>query len=253
MAPERKPNRRKTGGAGKYYLAAVLIVIIVGAIAWYAYSLPHQGQGTTTEVAKPIILYVNQGNGHVNTTNFDAFAKFAHSQGFNTVFFQIYRDGVLLFDQQDLQIFVNQAHMMNLSIFFALSFTNSSQQIPSSIYESGEDGISLDMLTLSFSVQKSLLASLKADYSGETAVTTNNMSSTLKPDLLVLETYLPSLKSYIRPGIIGSVEVVATSSQADYQSQFQYAFQHSDGVMVFDYSGLMKSGYESPIEYPQAS
>ena len=84
---------------------------------------------------------------------------------------------------------------------------------------------------------------MKADYSGTTAVTTSNMSSTLKPDLLVLETYAPGMKYYIRPGVIGSVEVVATSSQADYQSQFQYALQNSDGVMVFDYAGLLKRGY----------
>ena len=74
-------------------------------------------------------------------------------------------------------------------------------------------------------------------------MTTDDLSSTLKPDLLVLETYATSQKSFIKPGIIGSVEVVVTSSQADYQSQFQYALQNSDGVMVFDYAGLLKSGY----------
>ena len=91
---------------------------------------------------------MNQGNGVVNVTNFDAMADFAVKHGFNTVFFQIYRQGVLLFSQRDLQTFVNQAHQRNLSIFFALSFTNSSQQIPASIYGLGEDGVSLDMLTL---------------------------------------------------------------------------------------------------------
>jgi len=242
LAPGRKPRRRKTERARRYYLAACLLVIIVGGVVWYAFLLPHQSQGTKGAV-KPIILYVNQGNGVVNVTNFGAMSDFAVAHGFNTVFFQIYRDGILLFNQQALQTFVGQAHQMNLSIFFALSFTNSSQQIPSSIYGLGEDGVSLDMLTLGFSTQQSLLASLKAGYNGTTAVTTSNLTSTLKPDLLVLETYSPGTQSYIRPGIIGSVEVVATSSQADYRSQFQYALQNSDGVMVFDYAGLMRSEY----------
>lgn len=249
MAPRGKPRRRKTGGARRYYLAAGLLLLVVGAVACYVYLIPHLGPGTnnisssTTGVSKPIILYVNQGNGVVNVTNFNAMADFAVAHGFNTVFFQIYRQGVLLFSQQDLQTFVNHAHLRDLRIFFALWISNSTQQIPSLIYGLGEDGISLDMSALSLSSQQSLLASLKADYSGETAVTTTDMSSPLKPDLLVLETYLRGLKSFIGPGIIGSVEVVETTSQADYQSQFEYALNNSDGVMVFDYAGLLKSGY----------
>jgi hypothetical protein len=240
LAPGGKPRHRKTGGAYRYYLVAGLLVFAVSAVACCAYLLPHLSPET-----KPIILYVNQGNGVVNRSNFDAMADYANSSGFNTVFFQIYRKGALLFSQQDLQTFINQAHLRNLRIFFSLLITNSSQQIPSSIYGLGEDGISLDMSTLSFSSQQSLLASLKGDYGGKTAVTTDNLTSTLKPNLLVLETYAAGTQSFIKPGVIGSVEVVATSSQADYQSQFEYALQNSNGVMVFDYAGLLKSGYQN--------
>jgi len=249
LAPGVKPRRRKAGGARRYYLVAGLLVLVVGAVAWYAYLLPHSGQETsntsssTTGTNKLVILYVNQGNGAVNVTNFDAMADYATSHGFNTVFFQIYRQGVLLFSQRDFLTFVAQAHQRNLSIFFSLYITNSTQGIPSSIYGVGEDGVSLDMSMLGISSQQSLLASLKTDYSGRTAVTTTSMNPPLKPDLLVLETYSTSQQSYIRHGIIGSVGVFATSSQADYQSQFEYVLQNSDGVMVFDYAGLLKSGY----------
>ena len=78
-------------------------------VACYAYLLPHSGPET-----KPIILYVNQGNGVVNRTNFDVMAGYANSSGFNTVFFQIYRKGALLFSPQDLQTFVTQAHLKDL-------------------------------------------------------------------------------------------------------------------------------------------
>ena len=240
MAPGGRSRRRRAGGAGRYYLAVGLLVFVVCVVACYVYILPHSGPET-----KPVILYVNQGNGAVNRTNFAPMAGYANSSGFNTVFFQIYRKGILLFSQQDLQTFITQAHLKDLKIFFSLWITNPSQQIPSSIYGLGEDGVSLDMSNLSLSSQQSLLVSLKADYSGETAVTTDNMKSTLKPNLLVLETYAADKKSSIKPDIIGSVEVVATSSQANYQSQFRYALQNSDGVMVFDYAGLLKSGYQS--------
>jgi hypothetical protein len=99
------------------------------------------------------------------------------------------------------------------------------------------------MSTLSLSSQQFMLASLRADYKGKTAVTTTDMYSPLKPNLLVLETYVAVLQSFIKPGIIGSVEVAATKNQADYRSQFEYALRNSDGAMVFDYAGLLKSGY----------
>jgi hypothetical protein len=69
------------------------------------------------------------------------------------------------------------------------------------------------------------------------------MTLPISPDLLVLETYVPQLQQYIRPGIVAGVEVVATNGKADYEQQLQYALDNSDGVMVFDYAGLMKSGY----------
>jgi hypothetical protein len=191
---------------------------------------------------KPIILYVNQGNGLVNGSNFGTMLSFASFHGFNTIFFQVYRVGALLFNGNELDYFVNQSHTRGLKIFFALYFTNSSQPMPNVIFGLGEDGISLDVSTLSLSAQESLLSDL-APCHCQTAVTTTDMNSPLRPQLLVLETYGPAFQQYIRPGIVASVGVFATSSLADYQSQFHYALSNSDGVMVFDYAGLLKSGY----------
>ena len=69
------------------------------------------------------------------------------------------------------------------------------------------------------------------------------MYSHLTPNLLILETYGSEFNQYIRQGIIASVGVFKTTSEQDYRSQFQYALQNSDGVMVFDYAGLLKRGY----------
>jgi len=200
--------------------------------------------GTTGSSEKPIILYINQGNGVVNGTNFGSMLSFSESRGFNTIFFQVYRAGSLLFQPAQLSSFLAQAHGQGLKIFFALYFTNSSQAVPSSIYPLGEDGISLDMSTLPLSAQTSLFSSVEQGFrTGQVAITTTDYTLPLKPDLLVFETYGAQDQSYIRPGIVGSVGVFATTSRADYDQQLQYALQNSDGVMVFDYAGLMKSGY----------
>jgi hypothetical protein len=239
-----------------YYLfVGVAAAVVVG---YLLFSVAPHGQGgaaarssaTTTQTTvsgasteKPIILYVNQGNGVVNGSNFDQLLQTATSHGFNTIFFQVYRSGTLLFTSDSLDQFVVSAHDQGLEIFFAVYFTNATQTIPTSIYSDGEDGISLDMSTLPISTQTALFDDLSSGYSGKTAITTTDPSLPLAPDLLVVETYAASDQQYIHPGIIAGVEVVATSSRQDYEAQVQYALDNSDGVMVFDYAGLVKSGY----------
>jgi hypothetical protein len=230
----RSKQRRKRVRRNLVYLAVVVVLLALVAFA-YLYSL--------SPGSKPIILYVNQGNGVVDESNFDQMVSFASEHGFNTIFFQVYREGVLLFTRSELSSFVNQTHAQGLKIFFAVYLTNSTQTIPETIMGLGQDGVSLDMSALNLATQEGLLATLTASCDCRTAVTTTDMTSPLKPDLLVLETYGPSMQQYIRPGTIGSVGVFATVSQEDYQFQFQYALSNSDGVMVFDYAGLLKSGY----------
>jgi hypothetical protein len=215
-------------------LIAVAVILVALLIVFF-----YQDQSSEE---KPIILYVNQGNGLVDGSNFGEMLSFASSHGFNTIFFQIYRSGSLLFSEVELSSFANQSHAQGLKIYFALYFTNSSQPLPRTIFGLGEDGISLDVSTLGLSTQEGLLEDLVACHC-QTAVTTTDMNSPLKPDHLVLETYGPAFRQYVRQGTVASVGVFATTSQSDYQSQFEYALSNSDGVMVFDYAGLLKSGY----------
>jgi hypothetical protein len=230
----------------RYYLVGgIAVAAIIGYLLVSAAFQGGRGASTqsSTTASKPIILYVNQGNGVVNGSNFGKLLDTATSHGFDTVFFQVYRSGTLLFADSSLSQFVASAHGQGLKIFFALYFTDPTQKIPSSIYSDGEDGINLDMSTLTPGAQAGLLANVSSSYSGKTAVTSTDFTTTLKPDLLILETYGTGYDQYIRPGIIASVGVFTTSSEQQYKQEFQYALAHSDGVMVFDYAGLVKSGY----------
>jgi hypothetical protein len=231
----RKSRKNPTQSKVKYYLLGlVAIVVIVG----FLYSTFSPAART-----KPVILYVNQGNGAVNGSNFARLLDTASAHGFNTIFFQVYRSGALLFTDSSLNQLVASAHGKSLKIFFALYFTNSTQKIPASIYSDGEDGINLDMSTLPIETQTALFDSLSSAYSGQTAITTTNPTLPLNPSMLIVETYGVGNDQYIHHGIIASVGVFATSSRQDYDQQFQYALSNSDGVMVFDYAGLLKAGY----------
>ena len=234
-----RPRRLVKQSRARVYIAVATVLVLTAAVGFY---FINEG-GQKTAAIKPIILYVNQGNGVVNVSNFASMAGYAISRGFNTVFFQVYREGNLLFTSAQLSAIVNESHSDGLKIFFALYFTNSTQALPTTIYGLGEDGINLDMSTLTISDQLNLLADLQGSYHGQTAVTTTDMTSPLRPNLLVLETYDTSLQQYIRHGRIASVGVFTTTSQQDYQSQRVYALQNSDGVMVFDYAGMLKAGY----------
>lgn len=229
---------------GRRLKVGVILALILAAGSVYLLFGPG-GLWPSGGRPKPIILYINQGNGVVNGSGFGSMLDYASSRGFNTVFFQVYRQGSLLFSPSTLQSFVNQTHLAGLRIFFALYITSEAQALPVSVFGLEEDGVSLDMSSVSLEAQQLFLAELEADFVGKTAVTTTNMSSTLKPDLLVLETYGTNLRGYIRSGIVASVGVytIVPPSIEDYQSQFQYALQDSDGVMVFDYAGLLKAGY----------
>jgi hypothetical protein len=244
----RRP-RRKSQRKMWYVAAALVAVAVVLGAAVLTY---HAGHTTTSaassqsESGKYVILYINQGNGAVNQTNFGSMLSFASSQGFNTIFFQMYRQGVTLFDTSQLTTFVAQAHAENMKLFFSLYITDPSQTIPTSIYPLGEDGISLDMSALPVANQSDLLSTLQGGYSGTTAITTTDLTLPLKPDLLVLETYTADIQDYsqyLNPGVIGSVGVFATTSRSNYQQEFQYVLDNSGGVMVFDYAGLLKSSY----------
>lgn len=218
------------------------VAVVAVALAAFALASGSLG-GKGTSGPEPVILYVDQGNGAVNESNFGALISTATSHGFNTIFFQVYRSGVLLFSNASLGQFVVSAHAHGVKIFFALYFTNSTQTIPPSIFSDGEDGISLDMSTLPIGSQTSLFDYLSSNYSGKTAITTLDPGLPLKPDLLVVETYAPGDQQYIHHGMVAGVEVAATSSKQDYNQQVQYALNNSDGVMVFDYHGLVKAGY----------
>ena len=249
----KRARKKKVSKLWPIIAAIVILVgVLVSAIVLYhpaptVSSVSAASTSSSSSSFKYIILYINQGNGVVNESNFGTMLSFASSQGFNTIFFQVYREGSLLFDTNQLEAFVVQAHAQDFKIFFSLYFTNSSQQIPASVYGEGEDGICLDMSTLSLSSQSSLFATLQNSYTaGLTAITTTDLTLPLAPDLLVLETYTSDIQQYaqyIHPGVIASVGVFDTTSQSNYQQEFQYVLANSDGVMVFDYAGLMKSGY----------
>jgi len=176
----RKSRKNPTQSKVKYYLLGFVAIVVILGFFYSTFS--------STARTKPVILYVNQGNGAVNGSNFARLLDTASTHAFNTIFFQVYRSGALLFTDSSLNQLVASAHGKGLKIFFALYFTNSTQKIPASIYSDGEDGINLDMSTLPIETQTALFDSLSSAYSGQTAITTTNPTLPLNPSMLIVET-----------------------------------------------------------------
>jgi len=83
MAKKARQSRRKRRIA--VYTAAAVVLVLAASAALYVLS----GGSEQTTAPKPIILYVNQGNGIVNGSNFGSLVSLATSHGFNTPFFHV--------------------------------------------------------------------------------------------------------------------------------------------------------------------
>src|SRR5579863_3625747 len=97
---------------------AIIIVIVVGS-TFFVLNQNKKDNTTTNSTtsavssdseSKPIILYINQDNGAVNESNINQMLQYASVRGFNTIFFQIYHNGALMFTTSQLSYFVGVAH-----------------------------------------------------------------------------------------------------------------------------------------------
>ncbi len=251
MSQER-PRRSKT--RGRLVILAV-IVIIVASYAYTVLTPPPVPEGpiattftpiptppTTTTGVKPIILYINQGNGFVEPDKFADLLAFAKRFGFNAVMFQVYRSGSFLYSLDDMNKFHDESARAGVRFYPSLFISKDGEKIDL-ISQLRAEGMNLDMPSLSLDWQSRYIAALRQLFKGPVSVTTPNLQYPLTPDLLILETYGRENLRYVRPGAMGSVGVWLTTDKGDYLDQVNYVLAHSDGVMVFDYAGLLRKGW----------
>lgn len=253
------PDERSRRSKGRSRLIPVTIILII--ISAYAYTVltpPPVQEGpiattftpiptppittTTATVVKPIILYVNQGNGFVEPDRFGDLLAFAKRFGFNSVMFQVYREGSFLYSLDDMNKFHDKSTRAGMRFYPSLFISKDGEKIDL-ISQLSAEGMNLDMPSLSLDWQSRYIAAVRQLFKGPVSVTTSNAQYPLRPDLLILETYGRENLRYVRPGVVGSVGVWLTTDKGDYLDQVSYVLAHSDGVMVFDYAGLLRKGW----------
>jgi len=197
---------------------------------------------TISPMVKPIILYVNQGNGFVEPQKFGDLLTFAKRFGFNTIMFQVYRSGSFLYSLEDMNKFARDAEKAGFRFHASLYISKEGEKMDL-VAQLRADGINLDMPTISLDWQSRYISWVRQLFKGPVSVTTANAQYPLKPDLVILETYGRENLRYVRPGMVGSVGVWLTKDKDDYLDQVNLVLTKSDGVMVFDYAGLLRKGW----------
>jgi hypothetical protein len=198
-----------------------------------------------TATNKPVILYYNYGEQPFAISAFPNVVAFASSHGFNTLMLVVYIDHDPIFNNSILRSFYEYAQTKNVT--FVPSYYIES--LNDTINVSGFSWINLDMERLSQSDQAIYYGNMSKIVPLASVTMPYGENPLFYTKMLIVETYAsPPIFwleqiTYSHGGTICSVHINYVHSEQEYRSEFDYCLKYSDGVMVFDYPILVRSGY----------
>ena len=159
----------------------------------------------------------------------------------------VYVDHKPIFNSSTIQYFLSYSYSRNLT--FVRSYYIES--LSDNINVSGLRWINLDMERISPDLQRFFYARTLAQGVGKISVTSPyGQPAEFSPSINIAETYAGSpwfwllQLTYLHYNHICSVGIWLLHSQQEYDSEKGYCLKYSDGVMVFDYYNLIKSGFD---------
>jgi len=226
-------------------VALVTVLIVVFYIVLEAeFTLPVVGNSKD----KPIILYYDTFNLPINTSNFQKVLNFARSNRFNTLMLLVYAYGRALFNQSEISFFSSVAAENNITFvpsYYIVSLENK-------INTTGYSWVNLDMELLSPRLQSYFYASISSDVKLVSVTSPYGQNLPYQPEMNIVETYYdtPAFWFYQlwfdHSSVVCSVSAHSTTSQTAFNAEFNYCFEHSRGIMVFDYWNMIKANYTVP-------
>jgi hypothetical protein len=199
----------------------------------------------TPSYKKPIILYYN-GDGHppLQVSQFPGVVNFTLRHGFNVLMLLVFNYQPV-FNRTTVNYFALYAKSRGLT--FVPSYYVRS--VGDEINVSGLAWINLDMERLNPSEQVVFYDQVAGVVPLVSVTTVYGQLVQFHTPMNIIETYagtplfwLAQL-GYYHPGKLCSVGVWLLHNQQDYDDEKNYCLKYSDGVMVFDYYGLLRSGF----------
>jgi len=248
--PGRNPTRSSSKKNKKRLFLASLIVSLVslGVVAFLEYPPIFFSSPNGQNLPRPIILYYNYENLPFQPKQFSQIVQTTIRHGFNTLMLLVFYKHHQIFDQSTIQNFSSYAAIHNLTLVPSYYITSIAED---SINATSFRWINLDMESIPPFDQLLYLGRTASSPSISLVSVTSpyGQSVTLETSMDIVETYssYPSFwfmqLSYPHSYHVCSVGVFQLHSQAEYDAEKNYCLRYTEGLMVFDYYNLMRSGF----------
>ncbi len=226
-----------------------IALVAVAIIAFYilveaALTLPLVGDMKD----KPVILYYDPFNLPINASSFKTVIDFAISNHFNTLMLIVYAYGQALFNQSEISYFSTFAAKDNITFVPSYYIVSSENRINTT----GYSWVNLDMEKLSPKLQRSFYAEVASEVELVSVTSPYAQKLPYHPEMKIVETYYykPAFWFYDlwfdHSSVICSVSAHSAPTQTAFNSEFNYCLEHSRGVMVFDYSNMIRANLTAP-------
>jgi len=193
---------------------------------------------------KPVILYYDYENLPFNATQFPGIVNSTLQHHFNVLMLVVYFDHKMIFNQSTIEYFYSYSISKNLT--FVPSYYIES--LTDRFNVSGFPWVNLDLERIAPNRQSFFYTRVEAQSSGMVSVTSPYAQPVYySPPIDIVETYSSTpwfwflQLGYWHPGHICSVASWLVKSQQEYDFEKNYCLKYTGGVMVFDYSNLLKS------------
>lgn len=217
--------------------------IILGSIYALQFAYPSFLPVST----KPVILYYDYENlPFKNSSQFPTIVANTLRHHFNTLMLLVYYNHEMIFNESTVKYFFSYSRSQGLN--FVPSYYVES--LGDSFNVSGFRWINLDMERIDSNLQPEFYSRISLESVGaEISVSSPyGQHVVYAPSLNIVETYSTTPRfwflqlTYWHPGHICSIAPWLVHNEQEYDSEKNFCLKYSDGVMVFDYYNLLKSG-----------
>jgi hypothetical protein len=236
--PEIMSNKKRR------LLGIVLVVfLIVGFETFIAF--PPSNSNAISKL-RPIILYFDYGYPTFQISQFPDIVNFTLQHGFNTLMMVVFKDHKSEFNMSTIKYFISYSKSRGLTYVPSYYIESLADQIN----VSGLTWVNLDMERMDPTPQSVYYNNVAKLVPFVSVTSPYGQQIRFHTPLNIVETYSGwpwfwlMQFTYYHPGKICSVGVWLMKSESEYDAQKSYCLKYTGGVMVFDYSNLLRLGYK---------
>jgi hypothetical protein len=228
----------------KIFASTIVVVLVLGIFFLMVFPPEVSNQQF---LEKPIILYYDYENLPFGPSQFPQIVNATLQHHFNTLMLLVFIDHKPIFNKSTIEYFFSYSESRNLK--FVPSYYIES--LSDNINFTGLGWINLDMERISPNDQRFFYARIASQGIAIISVTFPfGQPVEFSPTIDIVETYSGSQwfwfmqAAYFHNDHICSIGIWQLQNQQEYNSQKDYCLKYSDGVMVFDYYNLLRTGFD---------